>query len=70
MVQNALLDTVMSHVMQQTKEDAGRASQRVPEDVEQLKLKNLDTGEEYIIGENDPDFEFDTFELRGEIQRH
>jgi hypothetical protein len=32
-------------------------------DFEQLKLKNLDTGEEYIIGENDPDFEFDTFAL-------
>lgn len=38
-------------------------SQMMPSNVEELKLKNLDTGEEYIIGENDPDFEFDTFEL-------
>jgi len=32
-------------------------------DKQQLVLRNLDTGEEFIIGENDPDFEFDTFEL-------
>jgi len=31
---------------------------------EKLVLKNLDTGEQFIIGENDPDFDFDTFELR------
>ena len=31
-----------------------------------MTIKNLDTGDEYVIGENDPDFEFDTFELRGE----
>jgi hypothetical protein len=35
-------------------------------DVKELTLKNLDTGEEYIIGENDPDFEFDTFALTGD----
>lgn len=34
-----------------------------PKDQAELTLKNLDTGEEFIIGENDPDFEFDTFEL-------
>ena len=28
-----------------------------------LTLRNLDTGEEFTIGENDPDFSFDTFEL-------
>jgi hypothetical protein len=28
-----------------------------------MVIKNLDTGEEFVIGENDPDFEFDTFEL-------
>ena len=40
-----------------------------PADIKELTIKNLDTGEEYIIGENDPDFEFDTFELTGgEIQ--
>jgi len=27
-------------------------------------IKNLDTGEEYVIGENDPDFEYDNFPLR------
>jgi len=32
-------------------------------DKQRLTLRNLDTGEEFIIGENDPDFEFDTFEL-------
>ena len=35
-------------------------------DVKELTLKNLDTGEEYIIGENDPDFEFNTFALTGD----
>jgi hypothetical protein len=39
-----------------------------PEDKRQLTLKNLDTGEEFIIGENDPDFEFDTFELTGDYK--
>jgi hypothetical protein len=36
-----------------------------PSDIKELTIRNLDTGEEYIIGENDPDFEFDTFELSG-----
>lgn len=36
-----------------------------PSDIKELTIRNLDTGEEYIIGENDPDFEFDTFELDG-----
>jgi hypothetical protein len=36
-----------------------------PTDIRQLTIKNLDTGEEFIIGENDPDFEFDTFEIGG-----
>ncbi|KAJ1435240.1 kinase-like domain-containing protein [Ochromonadaceae sp. CCMP2298] len=35
---------------------------------EKLVLKNLDTGESYIIGENDPDFDFDTFELRTGVE--
>ena len=26
-----------------------------------LRIRDLDTGEEYIIGENEPAFEFDTF---------
>lgn len=34
-----------------------------PDDAHMV-LKNLDTGEEYIIGENDPDFEYDNFPLR------
>jgi len=38
-------------------------SRIVPADIRQLTIKNLDTGEEFIIGENDPDFEFDTFEI-------
>lgn len=38
-------------------------SRIVPTDIKQITLKNLDTGEEFIIGENDPDFDFDTFEL-------
>jgi len=36
-----------------------------PSDIRELTIKNLDTGEEFIIGENDPDFDFNTFELRG-----
>lgn len=35
------------------------------EDPRMLVIKNLDTGEEFVIGENDPDFEFDTFEIGG-----
>lgn len=35
--------------------------------VEIMTIKNLDTGEEFVIGEKDPDFEFDTFELHGGI---
>lgn len=38
-------------------------SQTQPSNARELVIKNLDTGEEFIIGENDPDFEFDTFEL-------
>lgn len=34
-----------------------------PEDIRELTIRNLDTGEEFVIGENDPDFEFDTFPL-------
>jgi len=30
-----------------------------------MTITDLDTGEEYLIGESDPDFEYDTFELRG-----
>lgn len=40
-----------------------RLSTVPPSDVRQLTIKNLDTGEEFVIGENDPDFDFDTFEL-------
>lgn len=36
----------------------------IPDDIKDLTIRNLDTNEEYVIGENDPDFEFDTFELR------
>lgn len=36
-----------------------------PSDIRFLTIKNLDTGEEFVIGENDPDFEFDTFEIGG-----
>lgn len=37
-------------------------------DIEKLTIKNLDTGEQFIIGENDPDFDFDTFELRRGVE--
>lgn len=37
-------------------------------DVLRLTIKNLDTGEQFIIGENDPDFDFDTFELRRGVE--
>ena len=36
-------------------------------DIKELTIKNLDTGEQYVIGENDPDFEFDTFPLTGDM---
>jgi len=29
-----------------------------------MTITDLDTGDEYVIGENDPDFEWDTFEIR------
>jgi hypothetical protein len=38
------------------------------EEILKLTIKNLDTGEQYIIGENDPDFDFDTFELRKGVE--
>jgi hypothetical protein len=41
------------------------ARERMP-DIKELTIKNLDTGEEFIIGKDDPDFEFDTFEIRGD----
>jgi serine/threonine protein kinase len=34
-----------------------------PINMRELTIRNLDTGEEFIIGENDPDFEFDTFAI-------
>lgn len=49
--------------------DAVPTTQRVvsisaaPSDIRELTIKNLDTGEEFIIGENDPDFEYDTYEI-------
>lgn len=42
-------------------------AERPPVDIKELTIRNLDTGEEYVIGENDPDFEFDTFALDGGI---
>ena len=36
-------------------------SRIVPSDIQQLTIKNLDTGEEFVIGENVPEFQFDTF---------
>ena len=33
--------------------------------VEFLTIRNLDTGDAYVIGENDPDFDFDTFAIEG-----
>ena len=32
-------------------------------DIKELTIRNLDTGEQFVIGENYPDFEFDTFEI-------
>ena len=41
-----------------------------PVDIKELTIRNLDTGEEYIIGEKDPDFDFDTFELRDGLLKY
>jgi hypothetical protein len=46
-------------------ETASPKAEQPPCDVKELTIRNLDTGEEYVIGENDPDFEFDTFALDG-----
>lgn len=40
-----------------------RVPEKKPENIKELTIKNLDTGEEFVIGENDPDFEFNTFEI-------
>lgn len=53
---------------QEVKDENAEHPQRVeidtpPSDIRYLTIKNLDTGEEFIIGENDPDFEFNTFEI-------
>jgi len=45
----------------------GTVEDEIP-DIEKLTIKNLDTGEQFIIGENDPDFDFDTFELRRGVE--
>jgi len=42
---------------------SARSPEKRPDDIRELIIKNLDTGEEFVIGENDPDFEFDTFEI-------
>ena len=42
-----------------------RKTDVVPSDIKELTIRNLDTGEQFIIGQDDPDFDFDTFELRG-----
>lgn len=47
-------------------EELGGDSIIVTNERRAMTIKNLDTGDEYVIGENDPDFDFDTFELRGE----
>lgn len=44
-------------------ESSARSPEKRPDDIRELIIKNLDTGEEFVIGENDPDFEFDTFEI-------
>jgi hypothetical protein len=46
--------------------EKGPRTEVVP-DIKELTIKNLDTGEQYVIGENDPDFEFDTFPLTGDV---
>lgn len=33
--------------------------------VEFLTMRNLDTGETYIVGETEPEYDLDTFELTG-----
>ena len=38
-------------------------SQIVPINQADLVIKNLDTGEEFIIGTNEPDFEYDTYDI-------
>lgn len=43
--------------------DHSRSPDKKPENIRELTIRNLDTGEEFVIGENDPDFEFDTFEI-------
>ena len=40
-----------------------RASQIEPEDCRQLVIRDLDTGDAYMIGENEPDFDYDTYEI-------
>jgi len=40
-----------------------RASMVVPVNKEEMTIRNLDTGEEYLIGENEPDFEYNTYEI-------
>ena len=40
-----------------------RKSQIVPTDVRQLVIRDLDTGDAYLVGENEPDFEYNTYEI-------
>jgi serine/threonine protein kinase len=43
--------------------ESGDVENTPPADLRRMTVTNLDTGEEFVIGENDPDFEWDTFEL-------
>lgn len=57
----------LSDIELKSKEEKIGIEDELP-DIEKLTIKNLDTGEQFIIGENDPDFDFDTFELRRGVE--
>lgn len=57
----------LSEVELKSKDEKVGIEDEMP-DIEKLTIKNLDTGEQFIIGENDPDFDFDTFELRRGVE--
>ena len=60
--------TITAEVEQEIEEIKARSrvglDEQLRRDRRAMTITDLDTGDEYVIGENDPDFEWDTFEIR------
>ena len=64
-VDNRAVDPITPALEQEIKElrSTTALDEQLRRERRALTVTDLDTGDEYIIGENDPDFEWDTFEI-------